>query len=55
MYYLLFCVPKRVAENVFMLFLIWRQFNYGAVKEIRLKNIEFRISVNLTKCPKHEI
>lgn len=53
MYYLLFCVLKCVAENVFKSFLILWQFNNGAVKEIRLQNIVFRISVNLTKLPKH--
>lgn len=53
MYYLLFCMLKCVAENVFMSFLILWQFNYGAVKEIRLPDIVFRIPVNLTKLPKH--
>lgn len=53
MYYLLLCVLKCAAENVFMSFLILRQFNYGAVKEKQLKNTVFRISVHLTKLPKH--
>lgn len=53
MYYLLFSVLKCVAENVFMSSLILKIFNYGAVKEIRLKNIVFRISVHLTKLPKN--